>query len=80
MIRNTKDLMIQRLLEMGESIFSCGRWQAYALESQVQLIAFNGTLGFERNNFKGWEDKGRFNNLSDAITSMVSEITGINWR
>lgn len=68
---------IRKLIEDQTPLFSAYRWKAYQVETGILMLAFNGTLGYNREDFRGWEYKHTAPNLSDAVETLIHIYTGL---
>lgn len=73
----TEQPIIQDLIEKETPLFSAYRWKAYQVNSSILMLAFNGTLGYNREDFRGWEYKHTASNLSDAVETLIHIYTGL---
>lgn len=69
--------MVQRLIEEDTPLFSAHRWKAYQLEERIVMVAFNGQLGFPREDYRGWEYKHTVHSLSEAVEKIIEIYTGL---
>ncbi len=75
---------IQKLIEDETPLFTAHRWRAYRVTHNapqsgetILLLAFNGQLGYEREDFRGWQHKHTVSSLSEAIETLIDVYIGL---
>ncbi len=67
---------ILHLFEEETPLFVAYRWRAYQVGTSIVMLAFDGQLGYLRDNHRGWEYKHTVSNLSEAVETLISIYTG----
>ena len=77
---NPTQQFVQLLFEHDSPLFEAHRWRAYEVRAEgkdrIVMIAFNGQLGFEKDDHRGWQYKHTVNNLSEAVRKIIEIYAG----
>ena len=75
---------IKKLIEEETPLFTAHRWKAYRVTynapqsgETILLLTFNGQLGYDREDFRGWEYKHTFSSLSEAVENLIDIYIGL---
>lgn len=76
MVQSKRDELVQELFNNRTPLFEAHRWRGYEVNDTIVLIAFNGSLGHERDDYLGWEYGHTVRDLSAAVRMIIQIYAG----
>ncbi len=68
---------IRKLIEDETPLFTAHRWKAYQIGTSIAMLSFNGQLGYDREDFRGWEYNRSASSLSEAVETLIDIYIGL---